>query len=206
VLIRMKLTVPLCRAQDARQLIEAGADEFYCGVMEPVWEVKGVSPNARRHPDANLNGFGELAEALQVTRRFNVPVFLCLNSSYGKAGGGLVKEYLRKAAGAGVSGFIIAEPALIPFVKGLGSRFKTILSTLAPACMPPYLEALAVKANVFTTKCARNSGKENRRREGEFPAGEFRQKPNTPLNIHCPGLFRNRAQVHKLCWFIYGRY
>lgn len=123
----MKLTVPLFRAKDAERLIEAGADEFYCGVMTPGW-----AANARTRHTANLGGFDELEEALRVARRHNVPVFLCVNARYGLEDGEAVKEHIRRAAAAGVAGFIVSEPSLVPFVRSLGKEFKVILSCLAP--------------------------------------------------------------------------
>lgn len=54
----MKIAAPLNRPDSALPLIEAGADELYCGVLSGEWRRRGLDPNARTGPAANLKEAG----------------------------------------------------------------------------------------------------------------------------------------------------
>ena len=55
----MKIVAPLCSADEVAALVQAGADELYCGVLDQD-ESPGFFPNARDNAASNLASFAEL--------------------------------------------------------------------------------------------------------------------------------------------------
>ena len=132
----MLITAPICRPQDIKPLAQAGADEFYCGVITPEWKrFGGAYGNIRPDAQENLDGFAAFKAALAQAKGCGRPLYLCVNNRCKK---GLNQDWLPVmlgdmacAAKMGVQGFIVSDPILIPHVRGLGRGLKIIISTMA---------------------------------------------------------------------------
>lgn len=125
----MKITVPFDRLEELKPIIEAGADELYCGVCSNYWKFIGFSPNDRLG-FCSLSSFHELKEALGIAKNYCVPIFLCFNRYFNKGTFESALKDISKAIELGIDGFVIAELGFIPFIKRLNSNCKIVLSCL----------------------------------------------------------------------------
>lgn len=81
----MKILAPLKDATETLPLIEAGAEELYCGVLTEEWKKEYTniaSMNRRYSGTANIGSVEELEKACETARNKNVPVYLTLNEQY----------------------------------------------------------------------------------------------------------------------------
>jgi collagenase-like PrtC family protease len=87
----IKILSPLSRVDEVDEVIAAGADEFYCGVMPDDWrEQYTVSASLNRRQEDNsvpgtsphFRSFAELAESVKRAHARGVPVCLTLNEHY----------------------------------------------------------------------------------------------------------------------------
>ena len=80
----MKFSVPVNAAGEVEALVEAGADELYCGLLDEWWRARyGDHDSAsRRQGLANFTSFSELESATGKAREAGVPVQLALNARY----------------------------------------------------------------------------------------------------------------------------
>jgi collagenase-like PrtC family protease len=130
--VNLKITVPIDTAKETEALIEAGADELYCGVYQPDWFSTAGTPNKRHSLNANLESFEDLKKVTATADKYRTPVYLALNSGYMFAGVlSLVKKDLASALQAGVSGFIVSDALLLKEIRRICPDKKIILSTLS---------------------------------------------------------------------------
>lgn len=81
----MKLIVPISKVEEVLPIIEAGADELYCGVLPLEWYKKYTnvaSINRAERMRSNLKNFDELKQIVKMAHSYNIPVSLALNSIY----------------------------------------------------------------------------------------------------------------------------
>lgn len=109
-----RLRAPLARPEDVDALADAGADAFFCGVVDPSDEVDVASANRRANPEANLHGAAALADACARARARDCPVVVAFNEHH------VVPEHLPRfrhrmdeAREAGAAGAIVSNLALL---------------------------------------------------------------------------------------------
>jgi len=128
----MKILSPLDSPSEVEPLIEAGAGEFYCGVLEESWydPYPVISINRRPAGKGHMRNFAELAEAVALAHRDNIPVFFTINEHYyTKQQLPLVKDYIAQARDAGVDAFIIADYGLLHLLRELSGSTGIHIST-----------------------------------------------------------------------------
>jgi putative protease len=116
----MKILSPLDSPAEVESLIEAGACEFYCGVLEESWynPYPVISINRRPAGKGHMRNFEELARAVALSHKHDVPVFFTINEHYyTNQQLPLVKDYIAKACDAGVDAFIIADYGLLHLLR-----------------------------------------------------------------------------------------
>lgn len=127
----MKITAPIDKVEEVEPLIEAGADELYCGVYRSVWFSTLAEPNIKPASKASLKSFEDLKKITQKANKCGVPVYLTLNSFYhSEPARDLIRKDLAQAIDAGVNGFVVAD---IPMLKEMRERCQgktIILSTM----------------------------------------------------------------------------
>ncbi|MDP2974072.1 MAG: U32 family peptidase [Candidatus Diapherotrites archaeon] len=132
----MQILSPFASSVEVRQLIEAGANELYCGVVTPDWEKRFTyigSINLRHDKAANLSSFKELGAAVKIAEKRNVPVFAAFNAHfYSQRQMPSVLRQAKQALAAGASGLIIADPILIESVREKFPSANISLSTGQP--------------------------------------------------------------------------
>lgn len=128
----MKILSPLDSPSEVEPLIEAGAGEFYCGVLEESWynPYPVISINRRPAGKGHMRNFAELAEAAMLAHRHNVPIFFTINEHYyTKQQLPLVKDYIIQARDAGVDAFIIADYGLLYLLREVAGSAGIHIST-----------------------------------------------------------------------------
>ncbi len=106
----MKIVSPFSKKEEVTPLIEAGADELYCGIVPDKFSSKySYTLNRRLWHNASFNSFTELKKALQLAHRQGVRVFVTINGHYTQQQYPLIFEIIIRLNDLNVDGFIIAD-------------------------------------------------------------------------------------------------
>jgi len=130
--IQIKLLTPINSPKEIKQLIEAGADELYCGVLSKEWKTDYTnigSINRREFALSNMGSFEELEKSVKIAHSFDVPIFLTMNGLYTEEQYPLIINEIDKARDIGVDYFIIADTGLLLKLKELNIKIKIQIST-----------------------------------------------------------------------------
>ena len=130
--VKMKILSPLDTPEEVEPLIEAGAGEFYCGVLEESWyyPYPVISINRRPAGKGHFRNFEELKKAVAYADRHNVPLFFTINEHYYTHEQlPLVRDYIQKAIDAGVRALIISDYGLIAALPDLTAQVDIHIST-----------------------------------------------------------------------------
>lgn len=115
----MKICVGLKDSLRIEEYIRAGAEEFYCGVIDDVWLKQFgyvVGLNRRPWPNSNMSDFAELKKVVAKAHAHECKVFFTLNEHcYTNSQLTLVDYYVQNALEAGVDSIIFADPGLIHY-------------------------------------------------------------------------------------------
>ena len=124
---------PFNSADEVGALIEAGADELYCGVLSPEWRSRYsslASPNKRDDPVASLPDFAALERAVTAAHAHGVPVHVALNTLYSEGHFPLLRDELRRIVDAGVDALIVADLGLLLTLRDAGLGVRVHVSTI----------------------------------------------------------------------------
>src|SRR3989338_1589879 len=127
----IKILSPIDAPGEAEKLIEAGADEFYCGLIPEEWNEKYFPASIDRRPKgSHLKSFEELREVVNIAHERNVPVYLTLNEHYyTEKQYPLITEFIRKVVASGADALIVADLALLLFMRKNDFGIKIHIST-----------------------------------------------------------------------------
>ncbi|MFH1414965.1 MAG: U32 family peptidase [Elusimicrobiota bacterium] len=128
----MIITAPFDTADEIEKLADAGAGELYCGLYHNKWKKFGIYPNLRHMEYGNLASFKELKKAVEIARKRDIPVYLCVNEFLPEGAENILIDDISEAAKLGVSGFIAADITLVPVIKDAAPSAKIIMSSLNP--------------------------------------------------------------------------
>lgn len=112
----MKILSPLDSAAEVDLLIDAGAGEFYCGLLDERWHERYpvISLNRRPAGKGHFRIFSDLKDAVSRAHDRSVPVYFTLNEHYYTAEQyGLLWHYIDGALEAGVDALIVSDFGLI---------------------------------------------------------------------------------------------
>lgn len=123
----IKILSPICRSDEVEEVIQAGADELYCGILTQEWRERfSVVASLNRREEDNpiintsphFNHFTDLAEAIKIAHSWGVPVNLVLNEHYFTLKQyPLIFDFLEKSLKAGVDAFILSDLALLISIR-----------------------------------------------------------------------------------------
>jgi len=132
----MQILAPFSKKSEVEPLAEAGATEFFCGLVDQEWQKTYTyisSINLRHDSGANLSSFAELQESLQTAHSLGTKLFLALNKTfYSEKQLPIAMHCAEQAVKLGIDALIVADPGLIPKLKQEFS-VKIVLSTSSPA-------------------------------------------------------------------------
>ena len=130
----MKITAGLGSIDEYVRYVEAGADEFFCGYVPYEWNKKygTVLPLNRREVlgiNVQIGAESELRILAALVRKYGKPVHLTFNSLYYTPEQyPEIADVLHRCTKLGFSSFIIADPALLIYLKNNGIRCEIHLS------------------------------------------------------------------------------
>ncbi|MCK4916618.1 MAG: U32 family peptidase [Candidatus Omnitrophica bacterium] len=116
----IKVLAPINRPEEVEQIIKAGADELYCGVLPENWKQRYsniASPNRREWTSANLSNFGQLREIVKTAHSYGVPVYFAVNAFFTEQQYPLIMSHITEAKAAGVDALIVADIGLMLNIK-----------------------------------------------------------------------------------------
>ena len=131
---RMKIVAGLGSIDEYIPYVLAGADELFCGYVPYNWTKKygTVLPLNRREVlayNVHLGSFGELEILSAMIRKYRKPVHIAMNSLYY-----IPEQYeeiadiVKQCMKIGFDSFILADPALILYLRQKGISCKIHLS------------------------------------------------------------------------------
>ena len=130
----MKITAGLGSIDEYVRYVEAGADESFCGYVPYEWNKKygTVLPLNRREVigiNVQIGAESELRILAALVRKYGKPVHLTFNSLYYTPEQyPEIADVLHRCTELGFSSFIIADPALLIYLKNNGIRCEIHLS------------------------------------------------------------------------------
>jgi len=128
----IRILSPVNGLNEVEPLIEAGAEEFYCGVMPEAWKKQYsnvASPNRREWVAANLKDFDTVKQIAETAHRKNVRVFLTMNALYTEGQYREVESFIRSAVDCGVDAVIVADIGLLLSLREMGWKKDIHVST-----------------------------------------------------------------------------
>lgn len=128
----MKILAPLRDSREVVTLIEAGADEFFCGVTPPEWRERfGDAWANRRSPSsAGVPVLEDLARIIDFSD--GRPVYVTINApSYPPGAVEYLAEFGQRLVSMGAAGVIVADVNLLLALADSGSIPHLHLSSLA---------------------------------------------------------------------------
>lgn len=125
-----KITAPFREKKEVESLIEAGADELYCGYLSPAWVNRYTDLEFERKGSAsNFNDLEELREAVGAAHKRNIPVFLTVNGLYVNSQYPLLLKIVKQLEEVDFDAFIVADLGLLLTLRKIGTRKEIHIST-----------------------------------------------------------------------------
>lgn len=130
----MKITAGLGSIDEYIRFVKAGADEFFCGYVPYSWAKKygTVMPLNRREVfcyNVQLGSYSELEILSAMIKRYGKPVHLTFNSLYYiPQQYPEIAEIIQSCMKLGFQSYIIADPALIIYLRNQGIDCEIHLS------------------------------------------------------------------------------
>jgi collagenase-like PrtC family protease len=128
----MKILSPLDSCDEVEQLIAAGADEFYCGLLEEKWYEKYpvISINRRPAGKGHFRRFEDLTAAVTLSHNRGRKVFFTINEHYyTQEQMPLVMDYIDGACSAGVDALIVTDYGLMAYLRDRNYQVPIHIST-----------------------------------------------------------------------------
>jgi U32 family peptidase len=130
----MKLVAPLANINDYEELVDAGADEFFCGFIpfDLLEQHNAFAPINRREfliDDCNIGNFCALKILSKKIEQYKIPVKMTFNSLYYTwSDYPKLINLITVLIDLGFDTFIMADPALILYIKKRKIKCKIHLS------------------------------------------------------------------------------
>ena len=192
----MKIFSPLDKVEEVEELIKAGADELYCGVLSEEWLQKyPVAAISRRAAQiANLKSFEELKSCAEIAHFYNIPLCLSINEHYyTQEQYPLLSDYVEEAVNAGVDAFLISDLSLLLTLREIGVD------------IPIHISVGGTTFNSETAKFYQDLGASRITFDRQLTISETREIVKNISNIEtCVFILNCRcANVDGLCTFIH---
>ncbi|MFH0942526.1 MAG: U32 family peptidase [Chloroflexota bacterium] len=128
----MKILSPVDKVSEVEALIEAGAEELYCGLLLADWHNKYIAGAINRRPGggANFTQYRDLASCVEIAHAHRVPVILTVNEHYYTPGQyPYLMDYLARVSDLGVDALMVADLALLLTLQEKPAGPKLYIST-----------------------------------------------------------------------------
>jgi U32 family peptidase len=128
----MKILSPLDYTDDIEKLAEAGADEFFCGLLDEAWYAKYpvISTNRRPAGKGHFRNFEELKALVDISHNIGTKVYFTLNEHYYiNAQFEMLKSHIDNAVISGVDALILSDYGLMAWLRENGYDVPIHIST-----------------------------------------------------------------------------
>ena len=126
----LKITAPFREKKEVVPLIEAGADELYCGYLSPEWKKRYTSLEfERKGGGSNFTDIKELGEAVLLAHTKGVPVYLTLNGLYVKRQYPLLLKIVKQLNQIEFDAYIVADIGFLLSLREQGFKKQLHIST-----------------------------------------------------------------------------
>jgi putative protease len=128
----MRLLSPVDKVEEVEEIIKAGANELYCGVLTSEWHDKYIAGSINRRPGggANFTSFDELRICVEIAHSYNIPVLLALNEHYyTQKQYPLILDFVEKAINIGIDALMVADLAFLLTLQQININAKIFIST-----------------------------------------------------------------------------
>ena len=128
----IRILSPANGPEEARAVLDAGADEVYCGVMPRDWRdayTNMASPNRREWEVSNMTSFDVLAATVDAAHRAGGRVFLALNALYTEGQHGEVRRFIEAGGRCGIDALIVADLGVLLMLRDMGWEQEIHVST-----------------------------------------------------------------------------
>lgn len=132
----MKILAPLADLDHFEKLVDAGADEFYCGMVPYEWiEKYGFDLNRREfRSNAAFNSITSIKILKEKANAYRIPIKLTLNSLlYSQGQYEMILDLIKQYMELGFDTYIIADLGLFVFLRENGIACKVHISGEMPA-------------------------------------------------------------------------
>ncbi len=139
----LRILSPLSEPNEVEQLIEAGAGEFYCGILPDQWRRDySVAASINRRQEDNrkqgvsphMTSFEELARCVELARPHNVKVAVTLNEHfYSNQQYPILTKYIEECLKAGADTFIVGDIGMILTLQDIDPGVNIHISTAGTA-------------------------------------------------------------------------
>ncbi len=132
----MKILSPINSPREVESLAQAGASEFYCGVLPESWRknfTNVASPNRREWSVSSLTSHEQLLDATDEAHRLGCSLFLTLNAFYTAGQYESLGNELKALEKIPVDGVIVADPGVMSLLRKGGWDREIHVSTGAVA-------------------------------------------------------------------------
>jgi len=128
----MRIIAPVNTVEEVGPILDAGADEIYCGVLPPIWSDRYshvAAVNRSERVRSSLKDYTELRRVVSRAHARGVEVRLTLNGLYTSAQYPLVEEQIERSEDAGVDALIVADVGLLLRLRELDVGLAVHVST-----------------------------------------------------------------------------
>lgn len=118
----MEIAAPLSRPEEALPLLDAGADQLYCGVLSEEWIRQFTTfapPSRMARRLSNLSSYAQLAQVCSLAHQRHKKVYLTLNAIFTRGQYQLLFEELPQAVDAGIDALILADMGVLLALRDL---------------------------------------------------------------------------------------
>lgn len=127
----MKIVAPISRVEEVVPLLEAGADEIYCGIVPADWTERFRNAAVNRRAFGNLTAYDDLARVVGLAAERKRPVSLVMNAQhYAEAYFDPMVELAHRFADMGGSSLIVGDLALLAELAERGPPLRLHASSL----------------------------------------------------------------------------
>jgi len=128
--MQLKINAPFKNKDEVLPLIEAGADELYCGYLAPYWKRRFTDLEfERKGGGSNFEDLKELEKAVKLAHSRNIPVAATLNGLYVANQYPALIRVVKELSSLGIDAFIVADLGLLLWLKEKGCLQKIHIST-----------------------------------------------------------------------------
>ena len=124
----MKILAPLAKFEEVTPLALAGADQFYCGLLDTK-EALNDRPNTGEY---NFPDISELSKAVKMAHRLGKTIYLVINNPTPTLKRAMAQAKI--AGHLGIDGLILSNNLLIKRIKGMNLKMNLGGSCLLAVC------------------------------------------------------------------------